>query len=106
MGGNALLLKGASFEAKAGQVVGITGASGCGKSTVLRLIQRFYDVTEGRILLDGRDIRDYNPEWLRSQIVTVDQEPKLLPMTIRENLIFGCQKEPTMEEIQKACESA
>jgi ABC-type multidrug transport system fused ATPase/permease subunit len=104
--GKGLLLKGINFKVTPGQVVGITGETGCGKSTTLRLIQRFYDVTEGSILLDGRDIREYNPEWLRSQIVIVEQEPRLLPMTIRENLIFGCKTEPTIEEIEKACRSA
>lgn len=100
------ILKGTSFEAKPGQVVGITGTTGCGKSTCLRLIERFYDVTGGRILLDGRDIREYQAQWLRAQIVAVAQEPKLLPMSIRENLTFGCSSPPSMEEIEQACRAA
>ena len=50
----------------------------------MRLLERFYDVTGGQILLDGKDLREYNPTWLRSQITVVAQEPKLLPMTIRQ----------------------
>lgn len=53
-------------------------------------------------MLDGVDIREYNPRWLRSQIATVAQEPKLVPLTIRENLTFGCTKEPSLEEIYDA----
>eukprot|EP00928_Gymnodinium_smaydae_P043093 TRINITY_DN28953_c0_g1_i1.p1 TRINITY_DN28953_c0_g1~~TRINITY_DN28953_c0_g1_i1.p1 ORF type:complete len:808 (+),score=93.36 TRINITY_DN28953_c0_g1_i1:43-2424(+) len=104
--GDDLLLKGVSFEAMPGQVIGITGESGCGKSTCLRLMQRFYEVAGGSIFLDGKDIRSYNPRWLRSQIVAVDQEPKLLSLSIRENLAFGCDDEPSLEDIQKACEAA
>ena len=101
-----LVLQGASFEVQAGQVLGMTGSAGCGKSTALRLLERFYDVTGGRILLDGKDIRDYSPDWLRAQIATVAQEPKLLPFTIRENIAFGCPTEPTLEQIYSACKAA
>ncbi|CAK0894265.1 unnamed protein product [Prorocentrum cordatum] len=100
------ILRGTSFEVKPGQVVGITGTTGCGKSTCLSLVERFFDVTKGRILLDGRDIREYQPRWLRSQIVAVSQEPKLLPLTIRDNLVFGCDHDPTLEEIEQACRAA
>lgn len=100
------ILKGVSFEAKPGQVVGITGTTGCGKSTCLRLIERFYDVGKGRILMDGKDIKEYKPQWLRAQIVAVAQEPKLLPLSIRDNLTFGCTSPPTIEEIERACRAA
>ena len=99
-------LKGISFCIQAGEVVGITGRRGCGKSTCLRLIERFYDVSSGRITLDGNDIREYPLGWLRRQIVAVAQEPQLLPMTIRQNLIFGCTQEPTRAEIENACRQA
>ena len=70
----------------------------------MRLLERFYDVTGGSILLDGIDIREYNPRWLRSQIATVAQEPVLLPLTIRENITFGCVgREPSLKEIHDAC---
>ena len=80
----------------------MTGSAGCGKSTCMRLLERFYDVSAGVILLDGVDIRKYNPRWLRGQIATVAQEPKLVELTIRENLTFGCEKEPSLEEIYDA----
>ena len=103
-----LVLKGASFEVLPGQTLGMTGSAGCGKSTALRLLERFYDVTAGRILLDGRNIREYSPDWLRSQIATVAQEPKLLPCTILENITFGCKpgSEPTLEKVYTACKDA
>ncbi len=71
------VLKGVTFEVLPGQCVGITGTTGCGKSTTIRLVERFYDVTDGRILLDGEDIRSYKAEWLRSQIMSVAQEPRM-----------------------------
>jgi len=100
------LLDGVSFEVQPGQVVGITGPSNHGKSTCMRLLERFYDVTAGRVLLDGRDIREYKPRWLRAQFVAVEQEPKLLPLTIRQNLTFGCLQDPSASEIEQACRSA
>jgi ABC-type multidrug transport system ATPase subunit len=100
------VLRGASFEAKPGQVVGLIGTTGCGKSTALKLLERFYDVGGGRILLDGKDIREYKSSWLRLQIATVAQEPKLLPLTIRDNLAFGCPTEPTTKQIMDACATA
>jgi len=66
------------------------------------LLERFYDVSSGRILLDGIDIRKYNPRWLRGQIASVAQEPKLVPLTLRENLTFGCNIEPSLEDIYDA----
>lgn len=56
--------------------------------------------------MDGMDIRDYNPRWLRAQIATVAQEPMLLPLTIRQNLTFGCYQEPTLGEIYDALKAA
>ena len=105
-GRDGLVLRGATFECPAGAVLGMTGRTGCGKSTAMRLLERFYDVTSGRITLDGRDVREYSPRWLRSQIATVTQEPKLLPLSIRENIVFGCPHEPTLKEIEAACRAA
>ena len=67
----------------------LVGESGCGKSTILQLIMRFYDPLEGRILLDGVDLRDLDLSWLRSKIGYVGQEPVLFATSIRENLLFG-----------------
>ena len=80
-----------------GKKVAFVGESGCGKSTTVNLIERLYDPTEGRILLDGVDIKDYNLEYLRNLIGFVQQEPVLFNKSIRENLIFGRQK--TLQEL-------
>lgn len=68
---------------------GLVGESGCGKSTVLQLIMRFYDPDEGRVLLDGCDLRILDLVWLRQQIGYVGQEPVLFATSIKENLLFG-----------------
>lgn len=102
----ARVLNGVSFQVEPGQTIGVTGPVGCGKSSALLLLQRLYDVTSGRILLDGRDIREYSPQWLRSQMAMVSQEPQLLSMSIRENIAFGCSHDPSLEEIKEACVAA
>ena len=79
------------------------GESGCGKSTVFQLIMRFYDPDEGRITLDGVDLRDLKLEWLRNQIGYVGQEPVLFAATIRENLLFG-KEDATEEEVEEVQE--
>lgn len=70
---------------------GLVGESGCGKSTVLQLIMRFYDPLEGKITLDGHDLRDLDLVWLRQQIGYVGQEPVLFATSIKENLLFGSE---------------
>jgi len=70
---HAEVLRGASLEVQPGQVSALVGKTGCGKSTTFRLLQRFYDVTQGCIKLDGKDIREYSPECLRRQIASVSQ---------------------------------
>ena len=72
----------------------------------MRLLQRFYDVTDGKILLDGIDIRSYSPGWLSRQIVAVSQDPIMIPTTIRENITLGCLGEPSLEAIHDACRAA
>lgn len=99
------MLKGVTFEVRAGETLGMTGTAGCGKSTCMKLLERFFDVTDGKITLDGVDVKDYNPRWLRSQIATVSQEAKLLPLSIRDNLTLGCEREPTLDEIYDACKA-
>ena len=66
-----------------------TGESGCGKSTIVWLLERFYDPMGGQVLLDGVDVRELNPQWLREQIGLVTQEPKLFSFSIRENIGYG-----------------
>ncbi|KAL3831647.1 hypothetical protein ACJMK2_023375, partial [Sinanodonta woodiana] len=90
-----------TFSVAVGKTVAIVGSSGCGKSTVIQLIQRFYDPDEGQILLDGRDIKDLNLRWLREQIGVVSQEPVLFATTIRENIRFG-RMDVTKNEIEEA----
>ena len=71
------------------QTVALVGESGCGKSTVISLLERFYDPETGQILLDGIDIKKLQVRWLRQQIGLVGQEPILFNTTIRENIIYG-----------------
>ena len=94
-----------SFSVPAGSRVGIVGETGAGKTTLLNLIMRFYDTSEGQILLDGNDIREYRIADLRRQFATVLQEPVLLDASIAENIAYG---KPTAsdEEIVAAAKSA
>ena len=82
-------LKDVSFEVKPGQLVALLGRSGSGKSTVANLLSRFYDVTGGRILIDGTDIRDVTLASLRKNVVTAQQDVFLFSATIKENIAYG-----------------
>ena len=82
-------LKGIDLQIRAGETVALVGKSGSGKSTLLNLLLRFYDPTEGRVVVGGHDVRDLDPQWLRSQIATVQQEPTLFSRSIRENIAYG-----------------
>ncbi len=88
-GGGAPVLDHVSFEALPGQRIALLGATGSGKSTIINLLPRFYDPTEGRITVDGHDLRDLKVESLRRQIGIVLQETTLFSGTIRENIAFG-----------------
>jgi ATP-binding cassette subfamily B multidrug efflux pump len=94
-----------SFVAKPGQTVALLGATGSGKSTIINLIPRFYDVTTGRVAIDEYDVRDVTIESLRSQIGIVLQETTLFSGTIRENIAFG-RPDATEEEIIAAAKAA
>lgn len=96
---------GCNLTMKAGETVALVGESGCGKSTIAKLVQRFYDPTEGRMLLDGTDLKDINVRDLRSCIGVVSQEPLLFDTTIEANIRYG-KPDATFEEIVKAAESA
>uniref|UniRef100_A0A1A9WG68 Uncharacterized protein n=1 Tax=Glossina brevipalpis TaxID=37001 RepID=A0A1A9WG68_9MUSC len=97
--------RGLNIKAKAGTTVALVGSSGCGKSTCLQLLQRFYDPVFGSVLLDDLDIRKYNIQWLRSQIAVVGQEPVLFSGTIAENISHG-KNNATQKEIEAAAKSA
>lgn len=94
-----------SFEARAGQTVALLGATGSGKTTIINLIPRFYDVSEGRVLIDGTDVRDVTLESLRSNIGIVLQETTLFTGSIRDNIAFG-RPDATLEEVKAAARAA
>lgn len=83
------LIRGVNLHLSPGKSVALVGRSGCGKSTIASLILRLYDPDKGRILLDGVDIRDLDPVWLRSHVGYVSQEPVLFSGTIKDNILYG-----------------
>lgn len=94
-------LTGIDFKAKPGDTIGIIGGTGSGKSSVVNLIPRFYDVTEGQVMVDGMDVRDYKITDLRDKIGIVPQKAVLFAGTVRSNLAWG-KEDATEEEMQQA----
>ena len=99
------ILSNVSFTAEPGQTVAILGTTGSGKSTLVNLLPRFYDVTDGAVTLDGHDVRDVTLSSLRSQIGIVLQEARLFSGTVRDNIAFG-KPDATDEEVRAAAEAA
>ena len=99
------ILKNVSFEASVGSSTALVGPTGAGKTTIVNLLTRFYDVTSGRILLDGRDIRDYSRDSLRSCFGFVLQDTYLFSGTIKENIKYG-KPNATDQEVERAAEMA
>jgi subfamily B ATP-binding cassette protein MsbA len=99
------VLKNINLRIRAGEMVAFVGASGGGKTTLVNLLPRFYDVTAGRILIDGVDIRDYRVESLRAMIGIVTQQTILFNETVRDNIAYGKVGQP-LEEIVKAAQAA
>lgn len=99
------VLKNINLEIKSGETIGIIGGTGSAKSSLVNLISRLYDVTEGKLLVGGVDVREYDMETLRNQVAVVLQNNVLFSGTILENLRWG-DKDATEEECKKACELA
>ena len=99
------ILENISFKAKPGQIVGIVGGTGCGKSSLVNLIPRLYDATQGEVLVDGVNVKKYDLKALREMIGVVLQKNVLFSGTIEENIRWG-KKDATHEEIVAACKAA
>jgi ATP-binding cassette subfamily B (MDR/TAP) protein 1 len=105
------ILQGVTVAFQAGKSTALVGASGSGKSTIISLVERFYDPTAGSVKLDGVDLKDLNLKWMRSQIGLVSQEPVLFATTIKENVAHGLINTPyehasekdKFELIRQAC---
>uniref|UniRef100_A0A0E0C374 MDR-like ABC transporter n=1 Tax=Oryza meridionalis TaxID=40149 RepID=A0A0E0C374_9ORYZ len=100
-----LVFNGFSLQIPSGRTMALVGESGSGKSTVISLVERFYDPQSGEVLIDGIDIRRMNLGWIRGKISLVSQEPVLFSSTIRENIAYG-KEDQTLEEIKRAVELA
>ncbi|OCT75763.1 hypothetical protein XELAEV_18030950mg [Xenopus laevis] len=99
------ILSGLNLKVEAGKTIALVGMSGCGKSTTIQLLQRFYDPSHGEVTLDGHDIRSLNVKWLRENIGVVSQEPVLFGTTIAENIRYGGES-VTDNEIEQAAKEA
>ena len=101
-----LVLKDISFHARPGQTVAIVGQTGSGKTTLTRLVTRTFDAENGRVLIDGEDVRHWSLDSLRSQIATIEQDIVLFSRTIAENIAFGTRGTATREQIEEAAAMA
>ena len=101
------VLSGINLTVKPGQYIALVGASGCGKSTAIALLERFYDPSTGSIFVDGQDISKLNIKAYRRSLAVVSQEPTLYQGTIRDNVLLGAEGDDMPEEeIVKACKAA
>lgn len=103
--GDAPVLQDVRFDVPAGQVVALVGPSGAGKTTLVSLIPRFWDVTAGELRVDGRDVREYAPEELRAQVGLVPQETLLFSGSVEENIRYG-RPDATAQEVEAAARAA
>jgi ATP-binding cassette subfamily B protein len=99
------VLSDVSFQVQPGETVAIVGRTGSGKTTLTRLINRIFDADEGRVLVDGVDVRDWSLESLRSQVSTIEQDVFLFSRSLAENISFGAQ-DSTQEAIEAAAREA
>ncbi|KAM4874400.1 ATP-dependent translocase ABCB1 isoform 1-T1 [Thomomys bottae] len=101
------VLQGLSVQVKKGQTLALVGSSGCGKSTVVQLLERFYDPLAGTVLLDGKEIKQLNVQWLRAHLGIVSQEPILFDCSIAENIAYGDNSRVvSQDEIVRAAKEA
>ena len=99
------VLRGVDLEVEPGQTIALVGATGAGKSTLLGLLARFYDPSEGTVLIDGIDLRHYQLATLRRQIAMVLQPPIVFPLSVRDNIAYG-RPEASFDEIKEAARLA
>jgi ATP-binding cassette subfamily B protein len=100
------VLSNISFHAGPGQTVAIVGQTGAGKTTLTRLLNRTFDTTAGRVLIDGVDVRDWSMDSLRAQIATIEQDIFLFSRTIAENIAFGAREPVAQAQIEQAAQEA
>lgn len=100
-----LIFDGFSLHVSSGTTMAIVGESGSGKSTVISLVERFYDPQAGEVLIDGINIKSLRLDWIRGKIGLVSQEPLLFMTSIKDNITYG-KEDATMEEIKRAAELA
>lgn len=100
-----LIFDGFSLHVSSGTTMAIVGESGSGKSTVISLVERFYDPQAGEVLIDGMNIKSLRLEWIRGKIGLVNQEPILFMTSIKDNIHYG-KENATLEEIKRAAELA
>jgi ATP-binding cassette subfamily B (MDR/TAP) protein 1 len=103
------VLRGFNLTVEPGTHVALVGQSGCGKSTIIQLVERFYDPLHGTVKIDGRDISKLNVQEYRKHVALVSQEPTLYSGTIKFNILLGATKpveEVTQEELEEACRDA
>ncbi|XP_061530011.1 ATP-dependent translocase ABCB1-like isoform X4 [Phycodurus eques] len=101
------VLRGLNLKVSKGETLALVGSSGCGKSTTIQLLERFYDTTQGNVMIDSKNVKELNICWLRSQIGIVSQEPVLFDCSLAKNIAYGDNSRTvTIEEIKAAAEAA